>query len=599
MRSELNHIEKIERYLSNLMAPNEKREFDNELAKSDSLSGEVLFHRQLVDEIKFLAFKEEVLAGHNLYAKNLGRSKKGWLFSASIFAVLICVIYAFWPAEKDKAIDEVVPVMLQENAQLIDTSDSTPPTALVSEAEIAHQQGDLQEKTSVKRNKFDQLQQPFERVLINAESGGHFKMKDSQSEVVFPANCFVDSDGNAIRGMVEIRYREFRNPAEMAFSQIPMFYYENGEELAFNSAGMFEVRGFVNNEPVQMKPGESFLVNYNVVAPLDSCYFFKFDESDSLWDKKNLIDFGLAQGSSVDIVKENTLAEMPLGSGVLQGKILVNDSEELVGDAQIQVFERSQYIEGPNMSPLHNLQPRNGMYYMDGLTAGAYTLVASRSGCLPVIVDSVVIYERGTSQVDFTLLTNERVKNNERKNKRMPKSLQTSGVRYPTSSSYIIQEPQLRNNANARVLSFTVDENPIGGQNNLREKNISNTIASGLVAEGFGIYNCDQVNRIENKIDVNPYFQTAAGVLLVGHVFATLIDYSINAAFDFHNSSIRMNRSGRNALLVLVDKKILYMISSDDLAKLRIQESGDYIIPLQEITDQVNSPSDLAVQLGL
>jgi hypothetical protein len=109
---------------------------------------------------------------------------------------------------------------------------------------------------------------------LNATIGGTIITKDSKSSIHFAPNSLVDQNGKIVEGDVEIRYREYRNAAEMAFSGIPMMYEENGNEYRFNSAGMIEVRAYQNELPLNVKPGADFTIDYNVTQQVDSCFFF-------------------------------------------------------------------------------------------------------------------------------------------------------------------------------------------------------------------------------------------------------------------------------------------------------------------------------------
>ena len=81
------------------------------------------------------------------------------------------------------------------------------------------------------------------------------------------ANSLVDENGNAITGMVEIRYREFHNLGEIILSGIKMTYDSSGTEYHFESAGMFEILAFQNNRPVFVADNKSIQVK---MVSLDS-----------------------------------------------------------------------------------------------------------------------------------------------------------------------------------------------------------------------------------------------------------------------------------------------------------------------------------------
>jgi hypothetical protein len=61
------------------------------------------------------------------------------------------------------------------------------------------------------------------------------------SKITIPANAFVDESGAPVNGKVEVDYREFHNVSEILLSAIPMRYDSSGKEMAFESAGMFDI----------------------------------------------------------------------------------------------------------------------------------------------------------------------------------------------------------------------------------------------------------------------------------------------------------------------------------------------------------------------
>lgn len=87
------------------------------------------------------------------------------------------------------------------------------------------------------------------------------------SEIKIPAHVFVDAKGNEVTGIVELRYREFHNPGEILLSEIPMTYDSAGVQQYFESAGMFEIQAFQNNQPLFIANNEAIEVN---LASLDS-----------------------------------------------------------------------------------------------------------------------------------------------------------------------------------------------------------------------------------------------------------------------------------------------------------------------------------------
>ncbi len=102
---------------------------------------------------------------------------------------------------------------------------------------------------------------PFSSYKIDAQKGGEINYKGSK--LLIPQNCFADSAGNLINGEVEIRYREFHDVVDCFVSGIPMTYDSAGVQYTFESAGMMQIQGYLNNKPIAIAQGKMIDVKMN------------------------------------------------------------------------------------------------------------------------------------------------------------------------------------------------------------------------------------------------------------------------------------------------------------------------------------------------
>lgn len=100
---------------------------------------------------------------------------------------------------------------------------------------------------------------PYTSYKINASKGGEIT-HHTQSKIKVPAKAFVNQQGQDVVGDVEIKYREFHDQADIIVSGIPMQYDSVGNQFHFESAGMFDVRGYQNGKPVFIKPDKPITV---------------------------------------------------------------------------------------------------------------------------------------------------------------------------------------------------------------------------------------------------------------------------------------------------------------------------------------------------
>ncbi len=100
---------------------------------------------------------------------------------------------------------------------------------------------------------------PYTTYKVNNAAGGSFK-HHTATKINVPKNSFVDKAGKEIVGDITIEYREFHDAADIIASGIPMTYDSAGRHFNLESAGMFDIRGSYNGEPVFIKPEKNIEV---------------------------------------------------------------------------------------------------------------------------------------------------------------------------------------------------------------------------------------------------------------------------------------------------------------------------------------------------
>lgn len=131
-------------------------------------------------------------------------------------------------------------------------------------------------------------QVPKVQVKFKAEEGVKFVYERSGTEITIPANILVDKDGQAIKGEVDLSYREFRDVADFIATDISMMH--GGGQ--FHSGGMFEVNAQQKGEQVFIRTGEYMDVDFELTA--DSIADLSFYQ----YDGKEWSDFGALDRSS-------------------------------------------------------------------------------------------------------------------------------------------------------------------------------------------------------------------------------------------------------------------------------------------------------------
>jgi len=126
------------------------------------------------------------------------------------------------------------------------------------------------------------LNVPYSTYKVNSSKGGEIA-HHTASKIKVPKNAFVNKKGEDIIGDVEIQYREMHDQADIIASGIPMTYDSAGTQYHFESAGMFDVRGFQNGEEVFIKHNKPVTVEMVSRQPADSYNQYYLDTVKQNW----------------------------------------------------------------------------------------------------------------------------------------------------------------------------------------------------------------------------------------------------------------------------------------------------------------------------
>jgi len=116
----------------------------------------------------------------------------------------------------------------------------------------------------------------------NAEKPQEYTL-ESGTVIRVPASAFVHMDGKPVEGAVDLKFTEMHKPSEIIASGIPMKYIdESGKVQWMQSAGMYEIQGLQNGQPVQIAAGKE--IEIALLSDVEGDYdFWVFDEEKGNW----------------------------------------------------------------------------------------------------------------------------------------------------------------------------------------------------------------------------------------------------------------------------------------------------------------------------
>lgn len=365
-----------------------------------------------------------------------------------------------------------------------------------------------------------------------------------------PKNAVKYSNGNLVKGEYEFFYKEFRNPAEIIFSGIPMKYSSGGTEYNFNSVGMYEISAQQNG--VELELSKPVIVNFNCTKQEEGVDFYQLNSKTEQWKKIKEIEFEVKM-----IEKEEKRQFVEVEFGVRpEGAVFANIQE--------QNWEWTFQNIGNEISVIFNM---------------------------PSWIDVKANVEKDKEWALKVKSTNQEKRE----------------MRINTKDSLDFQKFISDCNLKAVHLNFIFNNEPKGNDMNATllasgadAGHTYPTIVKGLNSPKFGVYNCDQIYRIGQAKNLTPnYIDATSRKEITGKHVTCVIDLNYNGAFSFHPNNVTCDLKGKNVILLFTNDKKVYMLSEKEF-NLAILSNDTYPeFRMTEISDQIKSSDDLKKLLNL
>lgn len=126
------------------------------------------------------------------------------------------------------------------------------------------------------------LNVPYQKFKLKNDQGATL-VTQSNSKIKIPKNAFIDKKGETIIGDVEIQFREFHDQADIIASGIPMKYDSAGIQSHLESAGMIDIKGFQNNDPIFINPKKEITVELQSTQSADKFNMYALDTVAQNW----------------------------------------------------------------------------------------------------------------------------------------------------------------------------------------------------------------------------------------------------------------------------------------------------------------------------
>lgn len=483
MRSELENIERIEKYLRNELSTEEMLDFDEQLKTGSALKSQVEVQKDMVEGIQRLSVKQSIQKAYSKYKtrKIFFRFGLGSIIALGLVSTVLWAGDAYRTEEATTAKTDEVSTP-ESGSTVLAESDFVVPSAFMAE---------------VQSYEID----PTIKIALKIGTEG--------TVLHIPKSAFVDQEGKVITSPVTITFQEFKNPADMAFSEIPMTYAKGDVEYNFNSSGMFSIKGYSDGEEIKVNPAKAISIDYALAKQNADIDFYRLKDDSTNWDFLEEID----ELAVLDKEFGDTISDRAYSFGI--------SSEPIAGQ-----------VNGTPQMFLAKDSPEGNMNVAPTPTLGN-----------PITEKTIFQYN-----IDIGVDSVQAQKNVDRYIE------STAGHTYPP-------------------------------------------IVTGLRINSFGVYNCDQIYRLRNRVTVQPTYLDENGNEIKEQRMISLIDLNVNSAFSFSPKNFTCNRKANNVILLFTKSNELYLLEKGNFGKSHIANNGSSNYQMKNVTETMSSSSDLKAYL--
>jgi hypothetical protein len=191
-----------------------------------------------------------------------------WILGIVLLVSTICGLYFFiFNAKNDNAKKD------KNGSQITDNKSNVTPPIVTG---------------TVEKTNSELPEVPFMVYTFIAEEGATIKDLRSGAMITIPANILINKNGALITGPVILKYREFRNQADIALSNIPMVY--KGQN--FNSAGMFEILALQKEDTLGIKNNGNISIDFVMTKNDPGIGFYALNDASKQWQFIRSLDKG-------------------------------------------------------------------------------------------------------------------------------------------------------------------------------------------------------------------------------------------------------------------------------------------------------------------
>lgn len=429
----------------------------------------------------------------------------------------------------------------------------------------------------------------------------------SGTKVTFPANAFVDVNGNPVSGNVEVQYREFRDQADFFLSGIPMQYDSAGHTYQFESAGMMEISGMMNGQTVYLKKDKKVKVEFASKNSGTKYNLYQFDTLAGNWNyigKDNVVlnpEQKMDSASRVALALQSNgkwcgnIPEMqkpiepykPVRADKHKHRFTIAiDPKEFpeMKAYKDMIFEVDETNQKFNNNWLQDKMTWESIKLSKGEVENKYKIALTKGKDLVMLDVYPVFDERVFDKVmaDYNQKLSDYKKDMEQYNQLLEQRKAKANAN------------GIMNNGNGSIVKVVEGGFMYYTLSMEQDEKKAEAIMRSFTISGFGVYNMDYVAMLPSGRIVDLQVNGNDGKQFAG--FATMyhVDRQKNSLFSYHNENpmkgFHFNPKSSNLIWAVKDGKLFYA-DNDDFAKL--PNDGKASITLREVKNDFKSTDEM------
>jgi hypothetical protein len=467
---------------------------------------------------------------------------------------------------------------------------------------------------------------PYQNYKMDASKGGEFKSK-SGSRIRIPRNAFADAKGTPLKGEVELRFRELKDPVDFFLGGIPMSYDSAGVRHQFESAGMIELLGYKDLKPVYIIPGKKVEVDLDTRYSGPSYSVYKFDTSSCNWtfigkDKIRHLDKNDLSESKASKTHDAPLAfeSMP------EIKSIDQKLETLKHECETKVSQLPALPSEPREPQKANASRKNFNFDIDltefpemkEFKSAVFEVGPENKNftneAFNTIWDDAQIKEGPKKGVNYWLHLKKGVQTMDivaypvfegKKYGEVMKTYKAELDKYVTAhNQHLAAEKQIRTGYEPTEKELEKNRHELelawkaqSGMKNENEEKAAHVLRA-FELSGFGIYSCDMPDVSIREATASIRLKDKSGKLIpCNTVF--LVDGSKNSLYTYYQpviSALRFNPSSHNMLWTVAGGK-LYLVRAKDFE--RITNHSDSDVEMTEADQNIKDADAVKAFMGI